>query len=414
MTDKELAQALTEALDERIARAEAAAAPRPAVVRLPLPEKEALPVIRAVPVRQTRWKAAVAALLALVMLGGAGLAAFKLMDRTEPTTPGNTEPSPSEVQTTEPTEPVEPPQVEYDAETKTIHITGTSGYDQADLTPYMQEAQYLEVEDDEFGFSLSISGIIATTDWSRTYLSDFLPFYLFKLDRTTAFTKQYFAQHAPNEAVAAQARKPVNYSYKTVWATRWENSPEQIDVIMGAYFQYMYDTAYMLAMIDPENESWQHQGFAEWFALVNPYNCNYGETAAVSPDYDYYYYADYFRVGGSGDLCDLKEKFLLYDACSWYNLIHGMNWDGNEYETQRITRSDRAKVDSEIEGNDVSIYMAISLINYLVEQYGEEPVIAYCFDTCSFEEAFGVSYAAARAAWEQSLLDRFGDGSETP
>ena len=37
---------------------------------------------------------------------------------------------------------------------------------------------------------------------------------------------------------------------------------------------------------------------------------------------------------------------------------------------------------------------------------------ACCFDTCTFEETFGMSFPEARAAWEQSLRDRVGDGSE--
>lgn len=99
---------------------------------------------------------------------------------------------------------------------------------------------------------------------------------------------------------------------------------------------------------------------------------------------------------------DPKDRSLLLDALSWCNLTYGRDWSGEVEEC------------SPIYDTDLSLNMAISLINYLAEQYGTEKVTAYCFDTCSFEEAFGVDYATARAAWEQSLMDRFGDSSENP
>lgn len=69
-------------------------------------------------------------------------------------------------------------------------------------------------------------------------------------------------------------------------------------------------------------------------------------------------------------------------------------------------------LDASKEENRLSEREASSLLNYLAEQYGADKVTAYCFDACSFEEAFGTDFAAARAAWEQSLLERFGDGSD--
>ena len=70
----------------------------------------------------------------------------------------------------------------------------------------------------------------------------------------------------------------------------------------------------------------------------------------------------------------------------------------------------------------MSLSEALSFMEYLAEHYGADKVTAYCFDACamgygeslSFEEAFGTDFAAAKAAWEQSLIERFGDGSENP
>ena len=89
MTDKELAMLLTESLDNRIARAEAAPVTRVDENRMPPAEAVSGSLIRAVPARQLRWKGVAAAVLVVAMLGGIGLTASKLIDRKSPSLPAD-------------------------------------------------------------------------------------------------------------------------------------------------------------------------------------------------------------------------------------------------------------------------------------------------------------------------------------
>lgn len=90
MTDQELAQALTGALDARIARAESAPVSFAGENRMPPKELIAATAVKAVPARQVRWKTAVAAVLALCVIGGAGLLLRPSLQRLIDGTQGET------------------------------------------------------------------------------------------------------------------------------------------------------------------------------------------------------------------------------------------------------------------------------------------------------------------------------------
>ena len=411
MTDQELAQALTGALDARIARAEAAPVSIAGEDRMPPKELIAATVIKAVPAKQAHWKNAAAAVLALAMLGGATLLAFKFAGRTEPDTPGNSDSNPSIVQTTEQPVTAELPTVEFDEETKTLRIVGTGGYDQLDL-PQAEEANTVEVEDDDYRLTLSVAVLrnaLAELD-DTTPVSEYLPGYLGRLDKSTSYIRQFIAQNAPNEQSVAQTKKPVSITVAS--GAYCYNKPDQIQLSLGQAFR-QHGIRYALCLMDPQKTAWQHLGFSSWVGLTDP-NCSlYAGVAEDANDADNYYSAAYYRVGGTGKLAEPKEALLLNDANAWYNLVYGRDWPGTATERGTISELLGFNGDPQGEGNDMSLSMAVSLINYLAEQYGADKVTAYCFDTCTFEEAFGVDYATARAAWEQSLLDRFGDGSET-
>lgn len=410
MTDQELAQALTGALDARIARAESAPVSFAGENRMPPKELIAATAVKAVPARQVRWKTAVAAVLALAMLGGTTLLAFKFAGRTEPDTPGNSDSNPSIVQTTEPPVTAELPTVEFDEETKTLRIVGTGGYDQLDLSQ-AEEANTVEVEDDDYSLTLSVTFLrtaLSKLD-DTAAVSEYLPGYLGRLDKSTSYIRQFIAQNAPNEEVVAQTKKPVSL---TVTSNRYYiNKADQIELNLGQSF-LQHSFYYTLCLMNPQKTAWQHFGFFSWAGLTDP-NCSlYAGVAEDAIDADNYYSAAYYRVGGTGKLAEPKEALLLNDANAWYNLVYGQDWPGTKVERGAISDLPHFTGDPQGEGNNMSLSMAVSLIKYLAEQYGTGKVTAYCFDTCTFEEAFGVDYATARAAWEQSLMERFGDGSD--
>ena len=413
MTDEELARRLTEALDARIARAASAPVSREVLNRLPEPETVGKTVVEAIPIRRGRWKAAVAAVLAVFLLGAVGLAAFKLADRTDPThnpvpaVSGSTE----EPTTTEAATEAALPEVVYDEASRTLRVTGTGGYDRIDLSR-LEDALNFEVEDDDFTLT-----ILPTILWyDECSIRDdpvgYVPGYLDRLDKSLAVIRQFVADNAPNEEVAAQTRKPVKMSLQTFKYSSWRNSPEEISLLLGGGFRW-HGVLYTMGLMDPKTVEWQHIAYAYWVGFcVDPYNSVYS-IVQEGPDPDYFYNEVYYRAGGTEDWLDLKNQALMNDACSWYDLVYGRDWDGTEAERGKLcdnilfTGKQKSK-----EGNSMSLCMAESLLNYLAERCGADRVTAYCFDTCSFEEAFGMSFAEARAAWEQSLLDRFGDGSE--
>lgn len=415
MTDEEMARRLTEALDARIARAASAPVSREVLNRLPEPETVEGSAVEAVTIRRVRWKAALAAVLAVFLLGAVGLAVFKLADRTDPT--HNPVPafsgSREETQTTEPTTEAPLPEVVYDEASRTLRVTGTGGYDRIDLSR-LEDALNFEVEDDDFTLT-----VLPTLLWDdncaiRDDPVGYMPGYLDRLDKSLAVIRQFVADNAPNEEAAAQTRKPVKMSLQTFKYISYRNSPEEIRLFLGSAFRW-HGVLYTLGLMDPETVEWQHIGYAYWVAFcVDPYNSVYS-IVQEGPDPVYFYNEVYYRAGGTEDWLDLKNQALMIDACSWYDLVYGRDWDGTEAERGKLcdnilfTGRQKSK-----EGNSMSLCMAESLLNYLAERCGADKVTAYCFDTCTFEEAFGLSFAEARAAWEQSLIERFGDGGEAP
>lgn len=415
MTDEEMARRLTEALDARIARAASAPVSREVLNRLPEPETVEGSAVEAVTIRRVRWKAALAAVLAVFLLGAVGLAVFKLADRTDPT--HNPVPafsgSREETQTTEPTTEAPLPEVVYDEASRTLRVTGTGGYDRIDLSR-LPDALSLEVEDDDFTLT-----VLPTLLWDdscsiRDDPVGYMPGYLDRLDKSLAVIRQFVADNAPNEEVAAQTRKPVRMQLQTFKFYNYRNSADRIELMLGSGFRW-HGILYTLGLMNPKTVEWQHIGYAYWVGFcVDPYNSVYTISEEV-PDPDYFYFDDYYRVGGTEDWRDPNNQALMIDACSWYNLVHGRNWEGSEAECGRISDSALFTARQKArEGNDMSVSMAESLLNYLAKRCGADKVTAYCFDTCTFEEAFGLSFAEARAAWEQSLIERFGDGGEAP
>ena len=416
MTDKELAMRLTGALDDRIARASSAPVAREVLNHLPCADTITAPQVKAIPVRQMRWKGVIAAVLVLGMLGGIGLAASKLIDRKSPSLPADsgqveeTQTAPEKTaQVTEPIDPAELPQVSYDADSRTIRISGTTGYDRLDLSPYLDDALNLEVEDDRFQLSayVPVLGNLIGDE-----LADYLPGYLNRVDRSIDMIGNYIADVAPNEEIAAQTRKPVIIWLKT---SRYNNNAEDITLTLGNAYK-RHGQFYMNALLNPKCVSWYQLGYVYWVSFrLDPYNSLYwGITFEEERTCDYFYFKDYFRLGGTEDPTDLNNQALLLDVNAWYNLINGKDWAGTTAERCPIKEWSDFDGDPDLEGNDLCLVEAESLLNYLAEQYGHDKVAAFCFETCSFEEAFGMDYATARAAWEQSLMERFGDGSEEP
>ena len=371
--------------------------------------------------RRGPWLAALAVLLAVCTLGCAVSPIFQLPDPTEAaeTSPTARPDSSDAPMTAEPSTPEGSPALSFDRETGTLRIVGTEGYEGLDLTP-ANEAKTLEVEDDEYQLTLSVPVLKAALEQSAYYnpnvegfrVSDVLPRFLLCLDGSTPIVRLFIAAHAPNEEVVARTEKTVRYVVN--YAYNYKNGPDQIELNLGKSLAW-HNYVYTLALIDAKKKNWPQLGFAYLVHMcVDPYSYGIMGLSENVENRDYYYFDAYYRAGGSGELADPTERRLLLDANAWYNLVYGRDWPGSDAECGAICDVSFFSGDMRMEGSDLSLSMATSLLNYLANRCGINRVEAYCFDTCSFEEAFGMDFAAARADWEESLLDRFGEGDEAP
>ncbi len=298
--------------------------------------------------------------------------------------------------------------VTFEEDSKTLRVVGTGNYDKIDLSR-LPDATSLVVEDDDFEYRIQTS-ILSSSESRMEDPISYLPGYLEHVDQSLATIRKFVADNAPNEDVIAQTRKRVKLSLNTF---RYYNilNGSTIDLELGGVYRQP-GIPYTMALLNPSTAEWKHLAYGNWVENAkNPYSPEYFENPEVDANIDYLPYSYYFQAGGSGDWQDVNTRILLDDIISWCNLVFGRDWGGNVSESGKLSDI-LPLLDASKEENRLSEREASSLLNYLAEQYGADKVTAYCFDACSFEEAFSTDFAAARAAWEQSLLERFGDGSD--
>ena len=55
----------------------------------------------------------------------------------------------------------------------------------------------------------------------------------------------------------------------------------------------------------------------------------------------------------------------------------------------------------------MSVFMAVSFVSWLNDAYSFENVSAFAFGQKSFEEAFGMDFATAFAAWKAWIVETY-------
>ena len=255
MTDKELAQRLTGALDERIARASAAPVVRERMNHMPAADDLTSSQVKAIPVKQLRWKNAIAAVLVVGMLGGIGLAASKLLDRTMQPQTGESGNS-GITQTTEPLPEDELPVVSFEEDTKTLRVVGTGHYDRIDLSR-LPEAADMIVEDDDFEFRI-LPTILWSSDSPIEDPVSYLPGYLEHVDQSLAAIRKFVTDNSTNENVIAQTQKHVKLSLNAFGSNNVNNS-YTIDIVTGGAFR-LVGTHYTLGLLYSSqfNQDWKY------------------------------------------------------------------------------------------------------------------------------------------------------------
>lgn len=298
------------------------------------------------------------------------------------------------------------PSVSYDAESRTIVLCGSSGYDKVQLPAEAGEAVNLEVQDDSFHMSFYLP--VLRTDGED--LQSCIPAYVERTDKSLQFLRDYLRANAPKQDITAQAAKSVEFTVRNSdYDYSYNNSDdERIVIEMGRYYWHR-EELYLLSLMNTKNVGWQQLGYA-WYlgCCVDPY---FDREGSVIPDSEAYspVYEAYLRGGGSPEAISTPDQRILADAVSWVCLTKGMYW-GSAYESYPIceTAFYRGPGKSKDNQNKMSVLMATSLIAWLTEQYGFEKVSDFCFGACSFDEAFGTSFESAYQSWKDCILSKYG------
>lgn len=295
------------------------------------------------------------------------------------------------------------PTVTYDAETKSLVVCGTAGYEKLKFPAEAETAQNLEVQDDNYHLSLYLPVL-------RNYGEDvnsYLPAYLDRTEKSLRFLRDYLQQNAPQQDIQAQAEKTVEFTVRKLdYNYSYDNSEDERIVIEMGRFYWHREELYLLALMNTKNVGWQQLGYA-WYlgACVDPYN---EQLYCDEENWENMPYAEAFlHVGGDPELNTTKDNKLLFDAVSYVCLTQGMRW-GTPYESSPVYETAFFRGRPAGKGNEMSVSMACSMIAWLAERYGFDQVSAYCFDTVSFEQAFGTDFDSAYQSWSDCILARFG------
>ena len=295
------------------------------------------------------------------------------------------------------------PTVSYDEPTKTLVICGSSGYDRLELPAEADKARNADVQDDNFRLSLYLPVLRDYGDAVQSYL----PAYLDRTDKSLAFLRDYLRTNAPEQGNTALADKSVEFTIrKSDTEYSYDNSPEdRITIELGNYYWHR-EELYLLALMDTKNVTWQQLGYVWYLGVcVDPYNeqlWTEPENWEAMP-----YYEAYLRGGGDLRLHTPGDYKILTDAVSWVCLTQGMRW-GTAYESRPVYESGFFRGRPSGQANEMSVVMATSFVAWLSERYGFDKTTAFCFDACSFEEAFGTDFDTAYQSWSAWILETYG------
>ncbi|MBR7009308.1 MAG: zf-HC2 domain-containing protein [Oscillospiraceae bacterium] len=291
------------------------------------------------------------------------------------------------------------PTQSYDADTKTLVICGTGGYDQIKLPAEANEAKNLEVQDDNYHLSLFLPVFQAY----GSELNSYLPAYLERTDRSLQFLRDYLRTHAPSQDIRQQVEKTVEFTIrKNSYEYSYDNAEGDRIVIEMGRFYWHREELYLLSLMNTKNVNWQQLGFA-WYlgSCVDPY---YEQLYTEETDWEEQpYYRNYLQGGGNPELKTPKDYKILVDAVSYTCLTKGMHW-GTAYESNPVYETAFFRGRPAGKANEMSVCMATSFIAWLSEQYGFDKVSAFCFDAASFDEAFGTDFDSAYKSWSDWIL----------
>ncbi|MBQ9592513.1 MAG: zf-HC2 domain-containing protein [Lachnospiraceae bacterium] len=297
-------------------------------------------------------------------------------------------------------------QVRYDEATKTMVIYGKDDTN-LKLPETVNEAKELDAQFDSFHTKVNLS-VLRDEDED---LTAYLPGYLGRTNESIKFIRSYLREALKEEKeLADRADKVVELTVLPEGRYTWSEAEDRIELEIGRFYWHR-EELYILALLGNKCVQWKQLGYA-WYlgAAIDPYNELSVRSFAQGMEEEPYYDA-YVRGGGGAEPTPENYKILM-DAVSYVCLTKGMGW-GTAYESEplRTTRVYSGPSKQLDPGNEMSVFMASSLIAYLSEQYGFDTVSEFCRADRPFAEAFGTDWQTAYDGWAGWITDTYGSGS---
>ena len=298
---------------------------------------------------------------------------------------------------------IELPTVLYDAETKALVITGADRYDEMVIPDEAEEAQTLDVQDDQFHMSVYIPLLQNGNEPLKTYL----PSYIDRTDRSIRFLRSYLKENAPGVYPSDRADKMVEISIRNDNRLAYRNEADRILLNLDDYYWHR-EELYLFALMDTGRFGWEQLGYA-WYvgSALDPYS----ELLRISKFDDTLPYSELcINAGIDFEQFTPADLSTVNDAIARVIIDRGLTGWGTAYESIALSRTALYQVGTAsfiTQDIKMSVLSAESFVAWLDRQYGFEPLTAFCFGQKTFDEAFGTDFDTAFNGWLAWLVETY-------
>lgn len=343
-------------------------------------------------------------ILCLAALMLFGCASNSVPEAADPSLPAaEAEPEPTETPVSPEPEENVPPVSEFNAEKKTLYVTGSGSFDQTLVPEEIKDAEYLDVQSKLFHLSVYLPILNVSADT--------LPAYIDRTDKSFRFIRSYLMENAQDLYPKEIAEKPIELRIRVDGEMRFEIGTDRVLLRLNTK-HWIRDEMYIFALMNPPYIGWKHLGYAYCFGCcIDPYS-ELPHTLKLTEKSPYYELCKNAGV----DFEHLTEKDLrtIFDAASRICVDRGLSKWGSMDESEPLsTNAVYNAVDSyhpsETREQDelFSVFSASSFVARLTELYGFEAVTAFCFGQKTFEEAFGTDFDTAFNEWQSRLIETY-------
>lgn len=297
------------------------------------------------------------------------------------------------------------PKAIYDANTNSVVVTGTGGYDKVKLPDETDTASTLDVQDDEFHLSMYIPFL--QSKW-ETPMKQYLPGYIDRTEKSLAFIRDYIKENAASVYPAELADKPVDIDVRENNDYVYRNEADRIRLTLDKFYWHR-EELYLLAIMNADSVEWPQLGYAWYVGLcIDPY---FEMDAGASLMGDEPYYDICVKAGVDMSRITNKDMRTVSDAVSYVCLTKGLSRWGSAYESTALSLTPLYTGPRGASGPNtkMSVIMAQSFVAWLDEHYGFENVSAFCFGQKRFDEAFGTDFDTAFGEWSAWILETYAE-----